>query len=80
LKDGTITEMLPYELINDKIIPVYKEIKGWRVPLTGISEDNLPSELMDYVSFLEQHLGVPITIISTGPDRKHTIHRQAVVN
>lgn len=80
LKDGTITEMLPYELINDKIIPVYKEIKGWSVPLTGISEDNLPGELMDYVSFLEQHLGVPITIISTGPDRKHTIHRQAVVN
>jgi adenylosuccinate synthase len=80
LKDGTVTEMLPYELINDKIIPVYKEIKGWSVPLTGIAEDNLPGELMDYVSFLEQHLGVPITIISTGPDRKHTIHRQAVVN
>lgn len=80
LKDGTVTEMLPYELINDKIIPVYKEIKGWSVPLTGISEDDLPVELMDYVSFLEKHLGVPITIISTGPDRKHTIHRQAVVN
>jgi adenylosuccinate synthase len=80
LKDGTITEMLPYELINDKIIPVYKEIKGWSVPLTGISEDNLPTELMDYIYFLEQHLGVPITIISTGPDRKHTIHRQVAVN
>jgi adenylosuccinate synthase len=80
LKDGSITEMLPYELINDKIIPVYKEIKGWSVPLTGISEDNLPSELMRYISFLELHLGVPITIISTGPDRKHTIHRQIVVN
>lgn len=80
LKDGTVTDMLPYELINDKIIPVYKEIKGWSVPLTGISEDNLPSELMEYISFLELHLGVPITIISTGPDRKHTIHRQVVVN
>ncbi len=80
LKDGSITDMLPYELINDKIIPVYKEIKGWSVPLTGISEDNLPIELMEYISFLELHLGVPITIISTGPDRKHTIHRQFVVN
>ncbi len=80
LKDGTVTDMLPYELINDKIIPVYKEVKGWSVPLTGISEDNLPSELMDYVFFLEQHLGIPITIISTGPDRKHTIHRQVAVN
>lgn len=80
LKDGTVTDMLPYELINDKIIPVYKEIKGWSVPLTGISEDNLPGELMEYIFFLEQHLGVPITIISTGPDRKHTIHRLVVVN
>jgi adenylosuccinate synthase len=79
LKDGTITETLPYELINDKITPVYKEIKGWNVPLTGISEENLPSELLDYVAFLEQHLGVPITLISTGPDRTQTIHRQTAV-
>lgn len=79
LKDGTITETLPYELINDKITPVYKEVKGWSVPLTGIQEDKLPGELLDYVTFLEQHLGVPITIISTGPDRKHTIHRQTAV-
>jgi adenylosuccinate synthase len=33
LKDGSITETLPYELINDKITPVYKEMKGWNVPL-----------------------------------------------
>jgi adenylosuccinate synthase len=79
LKDGTITETLPYELINDKIIPVYKEVKGWNVPLTGVQEENLPSELLDYVAFLEQHLGVPITIISTGPDRTQTIHRQTAV-
>ena len=79
LKDGSVTETLPYELINDKITPVYKEVKGWNVPLTGISEDSLPAELLDYISFLEQHLGVPITLISTGPDRKHTIHRQVAV-
>lgn len=79
LKDGTITETLPYELINDKITPVYKEVKGWNVPLTGIQEENLPNELLDYVAFLEQHLSVPITLISTGPDRTQTIHRQTAV-
>ena len=79
LKDGSVTETLPYELINDKITPVYKEVKGWNVPLTGIQEDNLPGELLDYIAFLEQHLGVPITIISTGPDRTQTIHRQTAV-
>jgi adenylosuccinate synthase len=76
LKDGSITETLPYELVNDKIIPVYKEMKGWNSSLTGVSEDNLPGELLEYVSFLEQQLNVPITIISTGPDRTQTIHRQ----
>lgn len=77
LKDGSITETLPYELINDKITPVYKEVKGWNVSLTGIKEDRLPIELIDYIKFLEQHLSVPITLISTGPDRTQTIHRQS---
>jgi adenylosuccinate synthase len=79
LKDGSITEALPYELIHDKITPVYKEVKGWNVPLTGIQEDSLPVELLDYIAFLELHLGVPITIISTGPDRTQTIHRQTAI-
>jgi adenylosuccinate synthase len=75
LKDGSITETLPYELIHDKIIPVYKEMKGWNVNLKGIEEKTLPVELLQYVTFLEQQLGVPITIISTGPDRTQTILR-----
>lgn len=75
LKDGTQTETLPYELINDKIVPVYKEMKGWNVTLKGIGEKTLPAELLQYVTFLEQQLGVPITLISTGPDRTQTIMR-----
>lgn len=75
LKDGSVTEMLPYELIHDKITPVYKEMKGWNVNLKGIGEKTLPAELLQYVTFLEQQLGVPITIISTGPDRTQTILR-----
>jgi adenylosuccinate synthase len=80
LKDGTLTETLPYELVNEKIIPVYKEMRGWNVPLEQVSEDNLPIELLEYVSFLEQQLNVPITLISTGPDRTETIHRQVAVS
>lgn len=75
LKDGTVTDALPYELIHDKITPVYKEMKGWNVNLKGIEEKTLPAELLQYVAFLEQQLGVPITIISTGPDRTETILR-----
>lgn len=79
LKDGSITETLPYELVNDKIEPIYVEMKGWNTNLTGVEEDKLPVELMEYVSYLEHQLNVPITLISTGPDRTQTIHRHSAV-
>lgn len=76
LKDGKITEFLPYELVNEKIIPVYVEMEGWNVPLSGFTEESLPPQLSQYILFLERELGVPITIISTGPDRTQTIYRR----
>ncbi len=75
LSNGTITEMVPYEVVTEKIIPVYKELKGWNVELKGFSKDNLPAELNAYIKFLESELLVPITLVSTGPDRTQTIHR-----
>jgi adenylosuccinate synthase len=77
LKDGSITEIMPYEIVNEKITPVYTELKGWNIPLTGILEKDIPAELAQYVDFLEKALQVPITLISTGPDRTQTIHRSA---
>jgi adenylosuccinate synthase len=50
-------------------------MKGWNSNLSGIEEDKLPNELLDYVSYLEAQLNVPITLISTGPDRTQTIFR-----
>lgn len=78
LKDGTLTDLLPYEQVNEKIIPVYKEFKGWSTPLNinGVSVENLPDELNDYIKFLEEELRVPITMVSTGPDRTQTVFRQ----
>ena len=75
LQDGTISEMVPYEIVNEKIIPIYTEVKGWNTPIKGTSKESLPSELHDYIKFLEKHLQVPITLVSTGPDRTQTIHR-----
>lgn len=76
LKDGSVTEMVPYEYVNEKIVPVYAELKGWSIPLSGIEETQIPKELSQYVDFLEKALNVPITLISTGPDRTQTIHRK----
>jgi adenylosuccinate synthase len=78
LVDGSITDMIPYEQVNEKITPIYEELKGWNTPLNenGISKQELPSELNGYIRFLEEQLGVPITMISTGPDRTQTVYRQ----
>lgn len=75
LADGTITETLPYEFVNQKIVPVYTELPGWNTTLSGTSEAGLPTNLLAYVSFLEKSLGVPISLISIGPDRSQTILR-----
>jgi len=74
LKDGTITDMIPYEQVNEKISPIYTEMKGWNSDLRK-SKQSLPSELNDYIKFLETELNVPITLVSVGPDRTETIHR-----
>jgi len=77
LNDGSITEMIPYELVNEKITPIYEQFKGWSTALNsnGVSIENLPTELNDYINFLERNLEVPITLVSTGPDRTQTIYR-----
>ncbi len=76
LKDGSVTETVPYEYVNEKIVPVYTELKGWGTSLSGIMENQIPAELSQYIDFLENALNVPITLISTGPDRTQTIHRK----
>jgi adenylosuccinate synthase len=80
LPDGTVTEQLPYDLCDTAVTPVYKTFKGWQSDLTDIRTfDDMPAELADYVQFLEESLGLPISFISTSPDREAIIHRQAVV-
>jgi len=78
LIDGKETEVLPFDVINTEITPVYKEMKGWKQNIT--SANNIPEELMNYIRFIEQNTGVPISIVSVGPDRKQTIvmKKQAV--
>jgi adenylosuccinate synthase len=71
LINGEKTEILPFDVINADITPVYKELKGWKQNITAAT--NLPDELMNYISFIEESTGVPISIVSVGPDRKQTI-------
>lgn len=75
LANGTITDNIPYEIVHEKITPIYKEVPGWHCSLDKITSGSMPSELNDYVALLEKELNVPIMLISTGPDRTQTIFR-----
>ena len=52
-------------------------MKGWQTDMTKMQkEDQFPKEFSEYVAFLDRELGVPIRIVSLGPDRAQTIIRK----
>jgi len=54
--------------------PVYTELPGWQESTAGArSLDQLPANARAYITYIETQLGVPVDIISTGPDREETI-------
>jgi adenylosuccinate synthase len=75
LENGTVTDNIPYEIVHEKITPVYREVPGWHCSLDKITSDTMPVELNNYVTLLEKELGVPVMLISTGPDRTQTVFR-----
>ncbi|RKQ50014.1 adenylosuccinate synthetase [Roseivirga pacifica] len=76
LGDGTVTEEIPFQLMDEEITPVYKTFPGWKEDITAVKDfDSMPAELKDYIKFIEEQTGVPITIVSVGPDRTQTILR-----
>ena len=73
--NGEETDEFPFD-ICDGVEPVNVEIPGWKTDMTQMtSEDEFPEEFNAYVSFLEEELGVPVKIVSVGPDREQTIIR-----
>lgn len=77
--DGTESDMIPHDLQAEKVEPVYTTLKGWNCSLEDARNyEDLPAELHAYVEYLETALNLPITLISTGPDRKQTILREKV--
>ena len=74
--DGIETHNLPFDLNLGNIKPIYKSFKGWTEDISKITkEQELPIEVRNYVSFIEEFVGVPIKLISVGPDRSETIYR-----
>jgi adenylosuccinate synthase len=73
--NGEVVDYFPYE-VNDQLEPVYTEFKGWKCDICGVRcYEDFPAEFKTYVEFIEAQTGVPVKIISVGPDREATIFR-----
>ena len=74
---GEVIEHLPYKLEEDLIEPIFTEVAGWDEDLTKMtSEDEFPKSFKSYIDYIEKEVGVPISLISVGPDRAQTIMRK----
>jgi adenylosuccinate synthase len=74
--DGQRLEHLPYhQSVLHKAVPIYEELPGWNTDLTGVTRrDELPPEALEYVSFLAEQVGVPISLVGVGPGRDQFLH------
>jgi len=64
----------PYNIEEDNVKVNYTEFEGWQEDLTAMTEaGQLPKNLNDYIAFVEDFVGVKVSIVSVGPDRKQTI-------
>jgi len=74
LHRGKKIDYLPYSIEPGEVTPVYEEVKGWNMDLTTLrTKEEFPQALTEYVKYIEKAVGVPITIVSLGPDRTQTI-------
>ena len=75
--DGKITTDFPVTPLLNKAKPVYEYLDGWKCDIMGCkSYSELPENAKKYISFIEEKIGYPITIISTGPKREDIIYRR----
>ena len=73
--NGQKLDYFPYEC-TDEVVPVYKEFEGWNCDICNVRNyEDFPQQFKDYVDFIEAETGVPVKIISVGPDRDETIVR-----
>ena len=70
------TDKLPFDLCHTPVEPVLKKYAGWNVSLEEALEyEALPVQARAFLQDLEDYLGVPFKMISTGPEREKLIVR-----
>ena len=74
--NGIVTDEIPFDEAEGSVSPVYTSLPGWSTDsIVSSTYEELPQELKDYIKFIEESVGVPVKLVSFGPDRKETIMR-----
>ena len=73
--DGQLIDILPLDADDiDRCEPVYETFSGWTESTAGLTQwADLPIKACQYLERVQEMIGVPIDMVSTGPDRDHTI-------
>ncbi len=74
--DGEVTTDFPVTYKLEKAKPVLKNLPGWKCDIRGIKNyEDLPENCRNYIEFIEEQIGYPITMVSNGPSRDDIIYR-----
>ena len=74
--DGEVTTDFPTTAKLKKAKPVYEVLPGWKTDIRGIKNyEDLPENCRNYIEFVEEQIGYPITMVSNGPKRTDIIYR-----
>ncbi|MBR4850835.1 MAG: adenylosuccinate synthase [Tidjanibacter sp.] len=73
--NGEKTEEFPFS-IEENVEPIYTDFEGWQCDLRKCrTYEEFPAAFKTYVEFIERETGVPVKVISVGPDRDETVIR-----
>lgn len=71
-----VLDYVPFEASYEKMEPVLKSFPGWQSNINNVREaKGIPAELNNYIQYIEKETGVPVEIVSVGPDRSEIIFR-----
>ena len=72
---GEKLDFFPYNVEPENVKPIYESISGWNEDLTAVkSKDEFPENLNKYIAYIEKATGIPVEVVSVGPDRTQTIN------
>jgi adenylosuccinate synthase len=75
--NGQSSARMPFNIVNEIPEPEYLSFKGWKSDISKTKNfESLPSELHNYVQAIEKYTGLPLDVVSVGPDRTQTIIRK----